>query len=308
MRAITIDREGASAGLDSNAPAPTPASGEVLVRVHASAVNPIDAAIAAGMLTGMFDHEYPITLGRDFAGTVEALGDGADSFAVGDEVFGVVPPIAPSVHAGAWAELIVVGEATLVERPPAVDVNVAGAAAFAPAAAIPAVDAVAPQAGETVLVVGATGGVGTVVVQLLRAAGAKVIASVLREDEAYLRALGVVEFVPREGDVAAAVRERAPGGVDALVDLVSAVPGAFEAALKPGARVASTRHAAGEGPGRSNVNATPTAEVLGRIADLLARNILVLPISATYELADAPTALADLAGSHTQGKLAVRLH
>jgi NADPH:quinone reductase len=307
MQAITIDHEGATPALRSDVPSPTPAAGQVLVHVRASAVNPMDGAIAAGMLKGMVEHVYPITLGRDFAGTVAAVGDGVTAVAVGDEVFGVVPAAWPTIHAGTWAEQISVAETNLVKRPDSVDLAVAGVAGWAPLAAAAAVDAIAPQAGETVLVVGATGGVGSVAVQLLRAAGTTVVAPALPEDEAYLRDLGVTELVPRDGDVVAAVRERYPDGVDALIDLVSFAPGAYDGVLKPGARVASTLNAAGEGPGRANVNAVPSPDVLGRIAGLLADGSLKLPIAATYGLADASSALADLGAKHTQGKLAIRL-
>jgi NADPH2:quinone reductase len=259
------------------------------------------------MVKGMVEHVYPITLGRDFAGTVEAVGDGVTAFTVGDDVFGVVPAMQPAVHAGAWAELISVAETDIVKRPDTVDIAVAGIAGWAPTAAVMAVDAVALQGGEAVLVVGAIGGVGTVAVQLIRAAGATVIAPVLPEDEDYLRGLGVAEVVPRDGDVVAAVRDRHPDGVNALIDLVSFGPGAYEGALKPDARVASTLNAAGEGLGRSNVNAAPSADILGRIAGLLADGSLTLPIAATYDLADAPRALADLDAKHVHGKLALRL-
>jgi NADPH:quinone reductase len=306
MKAVTIEHEGASPELVDR-PSPTPEAGEVLVRVHASSVNPMDGAVAGGMLKEMAEHDYPITLGRDFAGTVEAVGEGVTSVASGDKVLGVVPAMEPAIHAGTWAEQIAVAETNLAKRPDSLDVAVAGAAGLAPITALQAVDAIAPQAGETVLVVGATGGVGSVVVQLLREAGATAVAPALPEDEAYLRDLGVTEFVPRDGDVAAAVRERFPDGVDALIDLVSFTPGAYVAALKDGARVASTLGAAGEGPGRTNVMNSPTSETLGRIAGLLAEGTVKLPITATYDLADAPTALGDLGTKHTRGKLAVRL-
>lgn len=92
-------------------PAPTPGTGETLVRVHASSVNPIDGAIAAGMLKDLIPHEVPLTLGRDFAGVVEQVGDGVSDLDAGDEVFGIVPMAgARGVHDGAWAEQIVASE------------------------------------------------------------------------------------------------------------------------------------------------------------------------------------------------------
>lgn len=207
MTAITIKDEGA-APVPSDVPSPTLEASQVLVRVRASSVNPIDAAIAAGMLKGMVEHEYPITLGRDFAGTVQAVVEGVTSLAAGDEVFGAIPAGWPTVHAGAWAEQIAVYEINVAKRPSSVDVAIAGVAGFAPTTALAAVDAIAPQTGDVVLDVGATGGVGSVVVQLIHAAGATVVAPSLPEDEGYLRDLGVGDLVPRDGDATAAVRER----------------------------------------------------------------------------------------------------
>ena len=103
------------------------------------------------------------------------------------------------------------------------------------------------------------------------------------------------------------MRDLVPDGVDALIDLVNYAPGTYDAALKPGARVASPTGAAGEGPGRTNVMAAPTPENLQRLGALLADGTLRIPVQATYELAQAPEALAALPGEHTQGKLAVQV-
>src|SRR6188472_2277580 len=85
-------------------PAPVPAEDQVLVRVHASSVNPVDNAIAAGMLLAMgVEHEFPITLGRDYAGIVEQVGVNVTTYAPGDRVFGFVPHGDPVVHDGAWS-------------------------------------------------------------------------------------------------------------------------------------------------------------------------------------------------------------
>lgn len=112
---------------------------------------------------------------------------------------------------------------------------------------------------------------------------------------------------PRGGDVVAVVREHHPDGVDAVLDLVSFAPGGFDAALKSGGRVASPNGAAGDGPGRTNVMATPTRENLERLGGLLADGTLRVPVQATYELAHAPDALAALGTTHTQGKLAISI-
>jgi NADPH:quinone reductase-like Zn-dependent oxidoreductase len=188
-----------------------------------------------------------------------------------------------------------------------VDVATAGAAPLAAITAMTAIDALDLSDGDTVLVVGATGGVGTFAVQLAAQAGATIVAPALPEDEEYLRGLGVAELLPREGDVVAAVRERFPDGVDALLDLVNYTPGTYDAALKDGARVASPTGSAGEGPGRTMVMAQPTTANLDRLAQLLDSGALTVPVQATYELDRATEALQALGTTHTQGKLAIRV-
>jgi NADPH2:quinone reductase len=308
MKAFTLDALDTSPTLRDDLPDPTPAANEVLVHVHASSVNPVDAGIAGGMLAQMFEYEFPVTLGRDYAGVVEQVGANVTRYAVGDEVYGFVLHANPNVHDGSWAELITVPEDNFIARKPAgVDVATAGAAPVAGIAALLCVDALALSPGETMLVVGATGGVGSLAVQLVARAGATTVAPAIAEDEDYLRRLGVTEFVPRDGDLAAAVRERHPDGVDALLDLVSYEAGAFDAALKDGARVASPNGAAGDGPGRTNVMAVPSPANLERVAQLLDGGTLKVPIQDTYGLDRAGEALQALATSHTQGKLAIRI-
>jgi NADPH2:quinone reductase len=307
INAVTASAPGAAPELREDAPAPAPTGNEVLVRVHASSVNPVDAAIAAGQLTGMVEHEYPVTLGRDYAGIVEQVGPDVTRYAVGDEVFGFLMHANPTVRDGSWAELITVGDDRSIATAPAgVDIAVAGAAPLAGIAAMLSVDGLALSEGDVVLIVGATGGVGSLAVQLAKKAGATVIAPARPEDEDYLRSLGVSEIVPRDGDVVAAVRERHREGVDALLDLVSYAPGAFDGALGDGGRVTSTNGAAGEGPGRTNVMADPSTENLDRLGELLTDGALRVPVHATYALAQAADGLAALA-SPRHGKLAVRV-
>ena len=286
---------------------PSAGAGELLVRVQASSVNPVDNAIAVGMLKDMVAHEFPVTLGRDFAGTVERAGDGVDGVSAGDEVLGFVAAMVPAVGAGSWAEAIAVPASGVVRRPDGVALDTAGAAPLAAITAMLCVDALGLSAGDAVLIAGATGGVGTIAVQLATAAGATVIAPGLPDDEDFLRGFGVSEIVPREGDVTAAVRERVPGGVDAVIDLVNYAPGSYDAALKDGGRVSSATGAAGDGPGRTNVMSTPAPELLARLASLLGDGALRIPIQRSYELAEAVEALHALGAEHTQGKIAIRV-
>jgi NADPH2:quinone reductase len=309
MKAVTLDAFDTPPALRDDLPAPTPAPNEVLVRVHAASVNPADNGIASGMLKQMgLEYEFPVILGRDYAGVVEKVGADLTRYAPGDEVFGFLLHANPTVREGSWAELIAVPEDMFIGRAPqGVDVATAGAAPLSGIAAITAIDALELSEGDTVLIVGATGGVGSLAVQLAARAGATVVAPALPEDEAYLRELGVSELLPREDDLAAVARERRPEGFDAVLDLVNHAPGLPAILVKDGGRVASPTGAAGEGPGRTMVMAAPTPENLERLALVLADGTLRVPIQATYELAQAPDALTALATTHTQGKLAIRI-
>jgi NADPH2:quinone reductase len=157
-----------------------------------------------------------------------------------------------------------------------------------------------------VLIVGATGGVGSIAVQLATRAGATVTAPALPEDEDYVRELGVTEVLPRDGDLADTAHSTHPDGFDAVLDLVNYTPALPASLVKDGGRVASPTGAAGEGPGRTMVMAEPTTGNIERLGRLLAEGLRV-PIHASYELSEAPDALAALGSNHTQGKLAIRI-
>lgn len=309
MKALTINDLETPPALRDDLAQPTPAPNEVLVRVKGSSANSVDNAIAAGMLKQMgVEYEFPVILGRDYAGVVEEVGSEVSGYAVGDEVFGFLLHANPAAHDGSWAELIAVPEnISIAKAPSGVDIAAAGAAPLAGIAALSAIDALDLSEGDTVLIVGATGGVGSFAVQLAARAGATVVAPARPEDEEYLRDLGVSELLPRDGDLAATARERYPDGFDAVLDLVNYGPGVPASLVKGGGRVASPTGAAGEGPGRTMVMAAPTPENLRRLAGLLSDGSLRVPVQATYDLAQAPEALTALAASHTQGKLAVRI-
>lgn len=306
MRAITLDRLETQPTLRGDLPEPSPAANEIVIRVHASSVNPVDAFIGMGAMAQMFEHEFPVTLGRDFAGVVEQVGDEVSHYRVGDEVFGFVSSANPTVNAGSWAELIVLPDDNFVgAKPESVDTAAAGAAPVAALTAIAAFDALAPTAGDDVLIVGATGGVGSFFVQLAASVGANMIAPALPEDESYLRDLGASEILDRNADLAAAVREAHPDGVDALFDVVSQAPDA--SLLKEGGRLASPLGAAGAGEGRFNVMAVSSPANLQRLGELLADSTLRVPIQRSYPLEQAAEALQALPTTHTQGKLSITI-
>src|SRR4051794_6313848 len=167
MRAIALNEPSTQPALREDLAEPTLANDAVLVRVHASSVNPVDGSIAAGLLSQMgVEYGYPVTLGRDYAGTVEQVGDAVSGFKPGDEVFGFVLHANPTARDGAWTELITVTEElSIAPVPDRLDLAVAGAAPLAGITAITVVDALDVSAGDVVLVAGATGGVGSLAVQ-----------------------------------------------------------------------------------------------------------------------------------------------
>jgi len=303
MRAIVIAEQGAGPAL-TEMPIPQPAAGEVLVLVRASSVNGFDTAVAAGYLAGMMEHRFPLVLGKDFAGTVAAVGDGVTRFAVGDPVFGVVTK--PFLGDGGFGEYVTVSDQIgITALPESVDVASAGAVGLAGTAAVDALDALAPQAGETVLISGATGGVGAIAIQYAAAAGAQVIATARPGAEAeFVRGLGAAHAVDHTGDVAAQVRAISPDGVEAVLHLAGD-GGALAALLTDKGRLASTLGLGAEQhPAATSVMANPTAGTLDRLAADIAAGRLTVPVARSYPLAEVPAAFGDFA-TGTLGKIAI---
>jgi NADPH:quinone reductase-like Zn-dependent oxidoreductase len=306
MKGFVLDGFDSEPRLSDDLPEPVPGEGELAVRVRSSSANPVDNAVAGGSMRDYAEYEFPVILGRDFAGVVERAGSGAD-FSEGDEVFGFVQAVGTNVQYGSWAELALVPVEQAAAKPSGVDFARAGAAPVAALTAVAAVDALELEQGEPILIVGAAGGVGSFAVQLAKRAGAHVIAPGLPEDEGFLVDLGADHVIPRDGDVVAHTRELESGGVAALIDTVDYSRDevqAYEAALAEGGRVASPIRAAGEGPGRHNIGGSTENGALEQLARLLTDGLTV-PIQRTYPLEQAGEALADLPAKHTQGKLAV---
>ncbi len=309
MKAIAITEPGATPAL-VDLPDPTPAAGEVLVRVEASSSNGFDLSVAHGRLVGMMEHRYPVVLGKDFAGTVEAVGPDVDSVTIGDRVFGVV--MKPVLGDGALGELVTTPAAFLATIPAGVGTATAGTLGLAGTAASDAIDAIDPSAGHTVLVAGATGGVGSIAVQLLRARGATVIATAATDDErAFVTRLGANSTVDHTHDLAAALRTVQPDGVDAALHLAGDGP-AIAARVRPGGRIASTLGFAAEHTDRDDITVTPimanpSAATLAKLAAAVADGTVDVPLQRTYSLADGTTAFDDFAAG-TLGKLAITMH
>jgi NADPH:quinone reductase-like Zn-dependent oxidoreductase len=314
MRALHVPATGEQPQL-SDLPIPEPTDGTVLIRVKAAGLNPVDNAIAAGMLAQMgMPHEYPVVLGRDAAGVVEAVGAGVDHVAVGDEVLGHVL-LAPPISAGTLAEYALLPAAAVTHKPAGLDFVTAAAIPLAAAAAAQSIEAVDPQPGQIVLVNGASGGVGSYAVQLLAARGIAVVATGTAADADRLTGLGaatVVDFTA--GAVAEQVRAAYPDGVDALVNLAGFTPEDIPTgAVRSGGTVASTTVLPDEssltaaGLTGTTVMAGPVKEVLAPLAEQAADGTLTVQIQAVLPLEQAGDGLDTLASGQAHGKIVVTL-
>jgi NADPH:quinone reductase-like Zn-dependent oxidoreductase len=193
---------------------------DVLVAIRSASVNGFDVFQAKGYLIGMMEHRYPSVVGRDLAGVVEAIGSEVGDFEAGDEVFGFVPH-SPPLERGSYAEKVAGADLVLAPKPAGLDFHQAAALPLAGTAALDLLDAVDLKEGDTVLIVGATGGVGTFAVQLAARRGATVVATVRPDDETFVGELGATQTIDYwAGGVGNAVRRLYPDGVTALVDLV----------------------------------------------------------------------------------------
>ncbi|ANS63141.1 alcohol dehydrogenase [Streptomyces lincolnensis] len=309
MRAVTLESV-PSAPAVTEVDTPCPEAGELLVKVAAASLNGFDTAVAAGHLQGMMEHRFPLVLGQDFAGTVEALGEGVEGFAVGDAVFGVA--LKPFLGAGSLAEYVTVSAGHGVVRSPAgLEVGDAGALGAAGATAVVSLDAVALGEGETVLISGASGGVGSLAVQFAAARGAKVIATARPGAQTdFVTGLtdAEVHVVDFTGDLQAQVRAIAPDGVDAVLHLAG--DGAQLAALlRPGGRLASTTglgqdDVKGQDVTVHTIMANPDARILTALAEQVASGALRVPVTAIYPLEQVTEAFTAF-GAGTPGKIAV---
>ena len=311
MRALALESfDDAPAVID--VPEPTAGPGEVLVRVHASSVNAFDVGVAAGHMKDYMPYQFPAVIGNDLAGPIEAIGEGVEGFSVGDRIFGTMGAKG-TIHDGSFAELANPQAAAIAAAPTGLSDADAGALGVAGTTAMSAVEAVDPGEDAHVLIVGATGGVGTFAIQLAALRGAHVIASVRPGDEDFVTGLGAAETVDYTGDVVATVRNRYPVGIDAVIDAVNRDHDAFAALaglVRDGGRATSVVGGAGEsskigGVSVSNAGANPAH--LTALADFVVQGKVHVAIRRTYTLADAGKALQDFTDEHTLGKLVMAM-
>ena len=301
MKAVRFDEYGGVDVLDvREVEDPVAGPGEVLVAVKATGINPGEIAIREGRLHERWPATFPSGEGTDLAGSVQALGEGASDFAVGDEVLGWTEQRAS--HAG----LVAVPADQLTAKPESVPWEVAGSLFIVGMAALASVKAVKPQAGETVVVSAAGGGVGSTAVQLARNAGAKVLGLAGERNHEWLRAHDVVPVTYGEGQ-AERIREASSGKVDAFIDTFGG--GYVELAIELGVSpdrintIIDYETAQRLGAHTEGTHAIASAPLLAELVALVAEGRLEIPIAKTYPLEQVREAFTELADRHTHGKI-----
>lgn len=292
---------------------PEPAAGEVLVRVRCASLNPVDWKIAAGKFRLLVKGGLPRTMGSDFAGEVAGVGAGVTGWASGDPVMGFIDPFQRA--AGTFAEFVAVPAAFVMRRPQSLD-EVAGAAL--PCVGITSIalcNLSKVGRGSSVLVNGASGGVGHVAVQVAKARGALVAATASAGRREFVTALGADAFI----DYRAEPVDRWPMAFDAVLDCVPNLPRrSHRRLLKRGGHYASTLPNGWTytldpllnriGPLRRHaVMLQPDEHALGELLGYVAAGKVSCAIAGEFQLATIPQAIEQSRSGRVVGKLVIRV-
>ena len=280
-------------------PRTVPGTGQVLVQVKAAGINPGEAKIREGLLAAQWPATFPSGQGSDLAGIVAETGPDVTGFSPGDDVIGFTD------NRASQAEFVLAEARNLTQKPAAVPWEAAGALFVAGATAWAAVRAVTLAEGDTVVVAGAAGGVGSIAVQLARRAGATVIGLASGANHEWLRSHGVIPVTYGDG-VEDRIRQAA-GTVDAFIDTVGGdyVQIALDLGVKPSRIDTIANFGAVEKFGvKGDASAVgASAQVLAELAGLIAAGELEIPIAAAYPLDQVRDAFRRLAQGHLLGKI-----
>lgn len=308
MKAVRIHHYG---GIDTltyeDAPRPTITESEVLIRIHATSVNPFDCALRAGYMAAFIPHTFPLILGTDVSGVIEEVGSGVNGFKTGDEVFARTGVY----RDGAYAEYAAVSASDVAIKPQSLD--------HIHAAALPHVTLTAWQAlyeaanlseGQTVLIHGAAGGVGHVAVQLAKIRGAKVIGTASTNLD-FLSKLGVDEVI----DYSTTPFESIAHNVDVVFDTIGGdTQQRSWATLKPGGILVSVvqppsaETASAHGVRQQYIaSSPPIGQTLTTIAAYVDSGRLVPTVFKVLPLQDIQKAHEIIEGKHTRGKLVLQV-
>jgi NADPH:quinone reductase len=315
MRAIAVTGYGETPTL-MKLPVPEPGPGQLLVELYAASINPLDWKIADGELAGRWPARFPLILGTDGAGTVVQAPE-AGSFTAGDRVCGQF--LAVPVLAGTYAEYLATDwrlpNGAVCAVPSGIPDAAAAVLPTAGMTALAAMDALAVREGHRVLIVGATGGVGMLAVQLAAARGAHVIATARPDAAEQVRKLGAVQTVDySQGRAAPHVRQHWPSGVDALFDLVSdkAAFAEYCNLVKDGGIALSAAFAASPPPGADRISIgnlvlSEKQDLLERFLDEFTARQLSIQEAQVVTLAEAPAALARHRAGGARGKTMISI-
>lgn len=279
-----------------------PGAAQVRVRVRASGVNPMDYKIRGGVMPGMKPVSRPTPVGRDLAGVIEAVGADVTGLSVGDRVAG-------NVSGGTSAEQVLVRATDLVPLPEKLDFTTGASLGVAGTTAVRVLGLAKVQAGSTVLIHGATGGVGVFTTQLAVASGARVVGTTSEPNLEYLRSLGATAISYGDGWEDRA-REQAPDGYDAVLDLTGhgVIDGSLRV-IKPGGPIITIADFAASGPGviTSTGDEKGFEDALTQVVTAVSDGTVVVPIQATFPLAEATAAHRLSETGHVRGKIVLTL-
>jgi NADPH:quinone reductase-like Zn-dependent oxidoreductase len=300
MKAVRFGEYGGVEVLQvADVPEPAPGPGQVLVRVRATGINPGEAKIRAGLLHDRWPAVFPSGQGSDLAGIAARTGPGVAGVGIGAEVIGFTHSRASQ------AEYVLVEAQDLTAKPAAVPWEVAGSLFVAGSTAWATVRAVGLGDGDTAVVSGAAGGVGSIAVQLATLAGATVIGLASQAHHEWLAGHGVIPVAYGDG-VADRIRQAA-GRVDAFIDTVGGdyVQLALDLGVEPSQVDTIVDFGAVEQHGvkAEGSAAGASAEVLAELAELIAGGRLEVPVAATFPLTEVRDAYRQLEQGHVRGKI-----
>jgi NADPH:quinone reductase len=314
VRAVTVSAYGASPVV-MDLPTPAAGPGQVLIKLAAAGMNPMDVTLASGEWRPE-PATFPMVLGVDGAGIIDALGEGAARFSLGDRIFGQLL-ISPIGSAGTYAEYVAVtAQAPLALVPPGLDLVGAAAVPTIAGSGLTLVESLEPLEEKRVLVIGAGGGVGSFAIQYAVIAGARVIANVRTSAEERVRSYGVAQTIDDTTvPVGETVRRAHRDGVDVLIDLVSDA-GSFSSLaslVRPGGTAVSTRYVAdpralsASGVRGVNFVLRETSEVLERVAEDLLDGRVVAPPITRIALDQVPSIMRAGPRHRSEGKMVIVL-
>ena len=282
---------------------PTPLPADLLVQVRAAGVNPVDWKIRSGAYGPTPPDKLPTVFGFEASGVVRAVGGDVEGFAVGDEVFGRA-----ATDSGTWAEYTLLSAAGTAHKPPHVSFNDAATLSIAGATAYDGVTQLELKPGQTLLINGASAGVGVAAAQIARDLGINVIGTASEAKQALVESLGAT-FVAYGDGVVDRVRALMPDGVDAILDLAGgdglrAVAGLLADRTK---LISAGDPATAEEVGGHGIVRQYNREVLDVLAQMVADGKLNPHVEDAVPLDKAAAALAAVEGGHAKGKVVIEV-